>query len=148
MLKTCCGCFRNFPPVELSHGRCLSCAREKERQRSAVRRARRGTTAARGYGREHDARRAALLPLAIGKLCPLCGKLMRPDQPLDLDHSVPLAVDKDSKGDRIVHATCNRARRGGGRPPLETPSRTTSPPTSREKNVAGLRRENDDPQVA
>lgn len=36
---------------------------------------------------------------------------MTPSQALDLDHSVTLRRDPTSRGDRIVHAGCNRARR-------------------------------------
>jgi len=38
---------------------------------------------------------------------------MLPHQPLDLDHSTRLLDDPTAVGDRIVHASCNRARRGG-----------------------------------
>ena len=33
-------------------------------------------------------------------------------QALSLDHTVPLALDPSSVGDRIVHARCNQARGG------------------------------------
>lgn len=71
----------------------------------------RGSRQTRGYDRAHEIVRAALLPAAIGTPCPLCGRTMQQDEPLDLDHTVPLAVDPTSRGDRIVHASCNRARR-------------------------------------
>ena len=71
----------------------------------------RGSSTARGYGSGHRIIRAALLPAAIGTPCPLCGRVMRQDEPLDLDHTVPLSVDPSAKGDRISHASCNRARR-------------------------------------
>lgn len=48
-----------------------------------------------------------MITSAVGTLCPLCRKPMKADQPLALDHSVPLALDSRSRGDRIVHATCN-----------------------------------------
>jgi 5-methylcytosine-specific restriction endonuclease McrA len=65
----------------------------------------------RGYGKAHRAMRARLLPMAYGTLCPLrCGYLMLPGQALELDHSVPLALNPNSVGDRIVHASCNRKR--------------------------------------
>lgn len=75
----------------------------------------RGSRQERGYGAEHVATRAALLPLAYGTQCPLCDEYMYPHQDLHLDHTTPLAVDSTSKGDRIVHAVCN-LRRGPGRP--------------------------------
>jgi hypothetical protein len=59
--------------------------------------------------------RRKLLPLAIGTLCPMCGRVMLEGQALDLDHSVPqrFAGLGRSHGDRIVHRSCNR--RGGAR---------------------------------
>lgn len=66
------------------------------------------TTTQRGYGTQHQKTRKRLLPLAIGKLCPMCGKPMLRGQFLDLDHSVPLVFGRRSSGDRIVHRRCNR----------------------------------------
>lgn len=65
------------------------------------------------YGADHQARRAQLLPLAIGTECPLCGEVMLASDDLDLDHSTPYAVDRQAVGDRIVHSSCNRS--AGGR---------------------------------
>lgn len=73
----------------------------------------RGTPTARGYDSVHYRARAALLPAAIGTLCPLCGHIMQADDALDLDHTVPLIVDVTARGDRIIHASCNRRRRDG-----------------------------------
>lgn len=73
-----------------------------------------GSTA-RGYGYEHQQRRAVMLPYAYGRPCPLCGQTMHPTQDLDLDHSEPLSTNPNSKGDRIVHASCNRSRGSGRR---------------------------------
>jgi hypothetical protein len=67
------------------------------------------TTTSRGLGADHQRRRAQLIPAAISTRCPLCGELMQPGEPLDLDHSTPRALDSSSVGDRIVHASCNRA---------------------------------------
>ena len=67
------------------------------------------------YGSLHQRRKRELLPLAYGRPCAICGKVMLPDQKLDLDHAVPLYVDpRPRPGDRIVHAHCNRGwtRRG------------------------------------
>ena len=66
-------------------------------------------TSERGYGRAHQRRRAALMPAAIGQLCPLCGELMREDDELDLHHIVPLVIAPNSSDVTIVHARCNRA---------------------------------------
>jgi len=68
-----------------------------------------GTTTQRGYGHEHQRTRSLLLPFAIGQPCPRCGETMLEHEPLDLDHSTPLAEDRGSVGDRIVHASCNRS---------------------------------------
>jgi len=65
-------------------------------------------TTQRGYGSRHRRRREALLQLALGQPCPLCGELMRAGQPLDLDHSTPLIDNPTSLGDRVTHARCNR----------------------------------------
>ena len=43
-------------------------------------------------------------------LSPWCGQLMVAGQDLDLDHTVPRAVDASSVGDRIVYAACDRGR--------------------------------------
>lgn len=75
------------------------------------------------YDRDHQLRREALLPGAIGKLCPLehpidgrpCGRVMLATQELDLDHSSPVATDPRSRGDRIVHALKEDCRSGGNR---------------------------------
>lgn len=60
----------------------------------------------RGYGTAHRKRRAALLPFAYGKPCPMCGETMELTQKLALDHSTPLALG-GTVGDRIVHYSCN-----------------------------------------
>lgn len=67
----------------------------------------RGTAAQRGYGTEHQRRRARLVARAIGTDCPRCGKPMNRDQALELDHTTPLAVDRRSVGDAVTHASCN-----------------------------------------
>jgi hypothetical protein len=60
------------------------------------------------YGYRHQQARARLLPKAWGTPCPLCGAVMWKTEPLDLDHSTPLALG-GTTGDRIVHAVCNRS---------------------------------------
>ena len=75
-------------------GKCDEHRREYDR--------RRGTNAQRGYGSQHRATRAALLPEAYGTLCLHCGERMWPHHKLALDHT------EDRTGYRgIVHASCN-----------------------------------------
>jgi hypothetical protein len=82
-------------------GRCDDCRRAKDKAR--------GTRQQRGYGAEHDALRAELLPEAYGQRCHLCNERMWPHQQLALDHT------EDRTGYRgIVHLTCN-ARDGAQR---------------------------------
>jgi 5-methylcytosine-specific restriction endonuclease McrA len=66
----------------------------------------------RGLGTDHQRRRKALLPAAIGKRCPFCGLPMLIGQKLELDHSIPRALG-GRHGDRMAHAVCNR--RAGAR---------------------------------
>jgi hypothetical protein len=71
----------------------------------------RGTTTERGLGYDHQRRRAALLPAAIGTHCPLgvsprCTGLMTDPRLMQLDHSTPRALG-GTRGDRIVCASCN-----------------------------------------
>jgi hypothetical protein len=64
------------------------------------------TTAQRGYGRDHQRRRAQLLPQAIGNARPLCGKPMRADEKLDLDHGEVSAMFADKETESFTrHAT-------------------------------------------
>lgn len=60
------------------------------------------------YDYEHQKRREELLPKAWNTPCPMCNKLMVRGQELDLDHTVAKVIDRRSRGDRIVHASCNR----------------------------------------
>jgi hypothetical protein len=46
---------------------------------------------------------------------------MRPTDALDLDHTIPLAHNPRSVGDRIVHAKCNRRAGAFLRTPRLTP---------------------------
>lgn len=64
------------------------------------------------YGAGHQAMRDLLLPQAWGTPCPRCGEVMLETDDLDLGHSVDLAVDPQAVGDRIEHASCNRAAGG------------------------------------
>lgn len=70
----------------------------------------------RGIDAEHRRIRAQLLPLAIGKPCPRCGRIMLGEadpsprmRPLDLDHiDEPRAYG--GRGRRMMaHRYCNRA---------------------------------------
>lgn len=125
-----CGRFLVNTPSCLPPGRhtCQACRRKRRNDiqwlRAQLRLARitqsnerrRASTAARGYGTEHQRIRKLLLPSAIGTSCALCGDVMTAEQPLDLDHSTPLRVDPASVPDRIVHASCNRAWRRAEEP--------------------------------
>lgn len=90
-------------PTPVTRGRCPPHQHAHEKQR--------GTAHQRGYDAQHQHTRRRLLPAAIGQPCPICGHTMTADQPLDLDHSNPLATTPDSRGDRITHAACNRGWR-------------------------------------
>lgn len=83
--------------------RCPACQQVRERAR--------GSATRRGYDVEHQRTRVRLLPLAYGRPCPRCGELMVRGQALDLGHTVPLMVDRNSRADRIEHAACNRGAR-------------------------------------
>jgi hypothetical protein len=83
--------------------RCLVCGGIADR-RSA-------STTQRGYGWQHQQRRAALLPHAVGTRCSLCGQMMLARQALDLHHPIRLVDDPTSVGTQIVHARCNRRGR-------------------------------------
>jgi hypothetical protein len=61
----------------------------------------------RGYGPEHRRLRAALLPTAHFRPCPLCGRQMLPGQSLHLDHARPLRLGGTLADCRIVHGQCN-----------------------------------------
>jgi hypothetical protein len=79
------------------------------------------------YDHAHRKRRDQLLPKAYGQPCPMCGVVMLPGMALALDHSVPFVYDQRSRGDRIVHRSCNSragqaisARRRRKRPDMGT----------------------------
>jgi hypothetical protein len=77
--------------------------------------AKRGTASQRGYDARHRRWRHAAIARAINKPCPLCGDVIVSSDAenggLEAEHSTPLAQDKTSRADRIVHARCNP--RGG-----------------------------------
>lgn len=69
------------------------------------------------YGWQHQKRRAALLPHAVGTPCPgpalgprspRCTGLMTDPRLMDLDHTTPAALG-GTAGDRIVCRYCNRS---------------------------------------
>lgn len=91
------------------------CAKHKKIYES-----KRGSSSQRGYDARHFRTRARLLRELFrrppqDRLCPLCGEMMLESErgSLHLDHSVPLAIDPTSRGDRIVHAACNLSRPRG-----------------------------------
>ena len=127
-LKTCCGCFHNFLPEELTAGRCLNCRRAKERAR--------GTRTSRGY--DNDWLRLSANAIAHHPYCSNC----RSTEDLTADHILP----KSKNGRNVlsnVQVLC-RSRNSGKREGVGVASRGSSqrnpPPGSREKNVMGLRR--------
>jgi hypothetical protein len=70
---------------------------------------RKGTTAARDYGAEHQRlRRTAIATMKPGTPCGRCRQPMWRDQALDLDHS-----DDRRRYVGLAHASCNR--RAGAR---------------------------------
>jgi hypothetical protein len=92
------------PTVAHSRGRCAEHEAAREQQR--------GTRQQRGYDAQHERTRRRLMATAVGTACPLCGEMMTEHDRLELDHTTPLKHDRRSRGDRIVHGTCN-AREGG-----------------------------------
>lgn len=56
------------------------------------------------YGSAHKARRAMMIPNAIGQNCPRCNLPMGADEPLDLDHG----DDPGGPYLGVTHAACNR----------------------------------------
>lgn len=95
------------PLIATVQGMCADHAKAFFKERDAER----GTRQERGYDTEHDRTRKRLLPKAWGTDCPLCGDVMVASDDLSLDHTIPLAVDSASKGDRIVHTECNLKRK-------------------------------------
>lgn len=63
-----------------------------------------GSTAARGYGTEHQRIRNATLASAYGTACARCGQVMVEGQALDLDHN-----DTRDGYRGFSHRGCNRA---------------------------------------
>lgn len=65
------------------------------------------------YGKAHQELRKRLLPLAYGRPCARCGRLMLPGQRLHLGHTVDLAEDPQSIADRMEHADYRDCPAGG-----------------------------------
>lgn len=89
--------------------RCSTCRSAQQRARDQVR----GSSAQRGYGADHRARRSAMLPTAYGKPCARCGLPVLPGQALDLDHMTPVAHGGRDGQVLFSHSACNR--RAGGK---------------------------------
>lgn len=98
--------------------RCPTCKGQAQQRRDAAR----GSSARRGYGYGHRARRSAMLPTAYGKPCARCGEPIMQGQALDAGHTNALAHNANSKADRIEHANCNR--KVGGATRRSNPNRT------------------------
>ena len=125
-LKTCAGCFHNFPPAALYNGRCLDCRRTKERAR--------GTRTSRGY--DNDWLRLSANAIAQHPYCSNC----RSTQDLTADHIVPKARGGRNvlSNVQVLCRSCNASKgTGGGVTPLK-PGQRNPPPAFREKNVTGV----------
>lgn len=79
--------------------------------------ARRKSTTERGLGYDHQKQRERLLArLVDGTPCEWCGQPMTREMELDADHR--LARSRGGRrADRLLHASCNRARGAGDRDP-------------------------------
>ena len=105
----CSGCGRQIP-LGGKRGRCDSCRRTYEREKSRARRGKKGTTAQQGYGRRHKTLRATYeKQIATGLVkCWRCGRPIAPGEPWDLGHD-----DYDRRRYRgPEHRGCNRATAG------------------------------------
>lgn len=65
-----------------------------------------------GYGAPHRRIRRDLIAKELGRPCPVCGTLMVDPRAVVADHSVPLAIDPNSKADRLTCRLCSD-RQGG-----------------------------------
>jgi hypothetical protein len=59
------------------------------------------------YGNEHQKLRKRLKPYAVGSLCTRCKEVIKPGQPIDLDH-----FENSTQYRGWAHRSCNR--RAGG----------------------------------
>src|SRR5262245_29758969 len=89
-LKACSGCGQLFTPTRAANGRiasrCPDCSTTYEREKSRARRARKGTTAERGYDATHE--RLRRIAIAQHPYCANCGTT----EDLTADHITPLAA--------------------------------------------------------
>jgi 5-methylcytosine-specific restriction endonuclease McrA len=71
------------------------------------------TTAAQGYGADHQARVATLLR-TTPEVCALCGRGSDPGDPWVADHIIPRSLGGDNRQSNYqrVHRSCN-VRKGG-----------------------------------
>lgn len=125
---TRCGRLRLLGSTSRSRPTCWDCRRiEPQRATSAVPKTRRpraveprGTTAVRGYGREHQVQRAmALEAFQPGDPCARCRRPMLAGDPLELDHT------PDRSGYLgLSHSWCNRSHRAEGTTRPETRQRS------------------------
>jgi hypothetical protein len=110
-MKICNGCRRIFPPAEMAprRGRCIACAKAYDRERSRLRRAAKGTTKMRGYGKRHEQLRKSIARQVAAGLatCSRCRQPIAPGTPWDLDH------DDEDRGKYLgpSHRACNRGAR-------------------------------------
>jgi 5-methylcytosine-specific restriction protein A len=111
LLRICNGCFRPFDPGEMKRGRCIPCGKEYEREKSRRRRARLGTTSARGYGGDYQRLRA--IAIQRQPWCSQCGAT----QNLTADHIVARADGGANvlSNLRVLCLSCNSARSGARR---------------------------------
>lgn len=121
-LATCATCTRLFNTDMPTRKYCSDLCRSRRgnrvkrtsttTERNAWRSRQRGTTTQRGLGSDHQRRRAALLPAAIGTRCPIagprCDGIMTNPKRMDLDHSTPRVLG-GQHGDRITCSPCNRS---------------------------------------
>ena len=84
---SCNDCGRQIP-LGSKRGRCESCWKIYEREKSRARRAKYGTTTERGYGRRHrDLRAGYERQIQTGLIkCARCGRPIVPGEPWDLGH--------------------------------------------------------------
>lgn len=71
------------------------------------------TTTERGFGRDHQKRRAAIKPMvdAGAHTCCRCGQRIRPGQPWHLDHSDTPGSHQRGEYVGVSHSWCNLAAR-------------------------------------
>ena len=81
---------------------------KEKRQRS------RGSTAERGYGAAHQAKRRALAPLVAGgsMKCVRCGEFIEPDEPWDLQKTTLMTLDTIER--TVKRSTCSQMQPSKG----------------------------------